>query len=101
MTRTQSRRAPSPWLLAATLALPLAAILAPPAHAQGRGHEEYRDGGRGYWEGRDRRGYADDRRYGYYHRPDLYYSAAPVVVHHPTYYQPAPRVEFRLPYFYR
>jgi hypothetical protein len=108
MTSTPARRALRFWLIAATLALPLAASLAQLAYAEGRGHDrghgEYRDQGRGhdqrgrgYRQDRDSRGHNE----GYFHRPDLYYSAPPVVVQHPAYSLPAPRVELRLPYFYR
>jgi hypothetical protein len=105
-------------LLGATLALPLAATLVPPAHAQsredrghegrsyeGRGHDDH---GRGRAEdrrdrNRDQGRWRDQNSYGgYYHRPDLYYSAPPVVVQHPGYYrQPAPAFNFQVPFFYR
>jgi hypothetical protein len=100
-------------LLAATLAVPMAIAFAPPAQAQGWGEERReRPDERGrQWDDRGRREgynqrerYWDDRgrREGYYRRPDLYYSAPPVVVHHPDYYrQPAPGISFQLPYFYR
>jgi Ni/Co efflux regulator RcnB len=118
-------------LLTATVAVPLGGVFAPPAQAQGWGEERrererYNDRERS-WDDRGRRDgynerarYSEDRgrresynererywddggrREGYYRRPDLYYSAPPVVVHHPDYYrQPSPGISFQLPYFYR
>jgi len=113
MTRTPPAcRALRLWLIAAMMALPLAVTLAQLAHAEGRGHNrghgEYRDQGRGhdqrdrgYRQDRDRRGHNQGRYEGYFHRPDLYYSAPPVVVQHPAYSLPTRRVELGLPFFYR
>lgn len=98
MIRTPARRALRLWLITATMALPLAVTLVQLAHAEGRGHDQ-RD--RGYRQDRKHRDHNQGRHEGYFHRPDLYYSAPPVVMQHPAYSLPAPRVEMRLPYFYR
>ncbi len=82
-------------LLATTLAVPLAAAFTPIAHAEGGRDERHEDRRDRDWDSRG-------RREGYYRRPDLYYSAPPVMVVHPDYYrQPAPGISFQLPFFYR
>jgi hypothetical protein len=111
--KTSARHA---WLLAALLAAPLVlggTVAKAAGHGGGRhdrgqasGPREWNNGPHGpdrRGEARNERGWDDQGRHeGYYHRPDLYYSAPPVVVVHPDYYrQPASLFNLRVPFFYR
>ncbi len=81
------------------LALPLAAAMASAAQAQAQGWGEPR---RARDAHRERHWDREGHRGGYYRRPNLYYSAPPVMVHHPDHYRrPEPGISFQLPFFHR
>ncbi|MEA2771795.1 MAG: hypothetical protein QOD93_4757 [Acetobacteraceae bacterium] len=93
------------WIIAARLTLCIASVVAPvgivPSSVRAEDGRDWRGHGHNRLQEHTREKWQDHDRYDdYRHRPDVYYSAPPVVVAPRGYYtQPGATLNFNLPFF--